>query len=693
MKKNLLSVLLFTSMTLSAGNPFFSKYRTPHETAPFEKIKLEHYMPAFEKGIADGQQEINAIVMQRSTPSFENTIVALENSGKLLDRVSNVFYNLLSSESNDEMMELSQKLQPMLSAYSNDIMLNDMLFQKVKYVYDNQDQYGLNAEQKMLLKKTFESFESNGANLSPEDKETYKKISQELGQLSLQFGQNALKATNAYELWLTKNDLDGLPQSVIDAAALAAQEKGKDGYLITLQATSFAPFLKYSSRRDLREEVYRAYNTICTSGEFDNTEIVKRIAELRIEMAQLLGSENYAEYTLKKRMAQNEENVYELLNQLVDSYKSAAIQEVKEIQGFAIGMEGKNFELMPWDFSYYSDKLKDAKYSLNDEMLKPYFPLESVKEGVFGLATKLFGITFEKSKKIQTYHDEVEAFEVKDKDGKFLAVLYTDFHPRAGKRAGAWMSSFKGQWIDGKNNSRPHVTIVMNFTRPTADKPALLNYTEVETFLHEFGHALHGMLANTTYGSMSGTSVYRDFVELPSQFMENYMGEKEFLDTFAAHYETGEKIPAELVEKIKESANYNVGYACLRQVNFGLLDMAYHTIKEPIEGDLIEFERNAVGKAQVLPFVDGAMFAPSFSHIFAGGYAAGYYGYKWAEVLDADAFGLFQEKGLFDKDAAESFRVNILEKGGTEEPMELYKKFRGHEPTIDALMKRDGIIK
>ncbi len=693
MKKNLLSVLLFTSMTLSAGNPFFSKYRTPHETAPFEKIKLEHYMPAFEKGIADGQQEINAIVMQRSTPSFENTIVALENSGKLLDRVSNVFYNLLSSESNDEMMELSQKLQPMLSAYSNDIMLNDMLFQKVKYVYDNQDQYGLNAEQKMLLKKTFESFESNGANLSPEDKETYKKISQELGQLSLQFGQNALKATNAYELWLTKNDLDGLPQSVIDAAALAAQEKGKDGYLITLQATSFAPFLKYSSRRDLREEVYRAYNTICTSGEFDNTEIVKRIAELRIEMAQLLGSENYAEYTLKKRMAQNEENVYELLNQLVDSYKSAAIQEVKEIQGFAIGMEGKNFELMPWDFSYYSEKLKDAKYSLNDEMLKPYFPLESVKEGVFGLATKLFGITFEKSKKIQTYHDEVEAFEVKDKDGKFLAVLYTDFHPRAGKRAGAWMSSFKGQWIDGKNNSRPHVTIVMNFTRPTADKPALLNYTEVETFLHEFGHALHGMLANTTYGSMSGTSVYRDFVELPSQFMENYMGEKEFLDTFAAHYETGEKIPAELVEKIKESANYNVGYACLRQVNFGLLDMAYHTIKEPIEGDLIEFERNAVGKAQVLPFVDGAMFAPSFSHIFAGGYAAGYYGYKWAEVLDADAFGLFQEKGLFDKDAAESFRVNILEKGGTEEPMELYKKFRGHEPTIDALMKRDGIIK
>ncbi len=693
MKKNLLSVLLFTSMTLSAGNPFFSKYRTPHETAPFEKIKLEHYMPAFEKGIADGQKEINAIVMQRSVPTFENTIVALENSGKLLDNVSNVFYNLLSSESNDEMMELSQVLQPMLSAYSNDIMLNDMLFQKVKYVYDNQDQYGLNAEQKMLLKKTYEGFESSGATLSAEDKETYKKISQELGQLSLQFGQNALKATNAYELWLTENDLDGLPQSVIDAAALDAKAKGKDGYLITLQATSFGPFLKYSSRRDLREKVYMAYNTNCTSGEFDNTQIVKRIAQLRIEMAKLLGNDNYAQYTLKKRMAQNEENVYELLNELVDSYKSTALQEVKEIQGFAIGMEGKNFELMPWDFSYYSEKLKDAKYSLNDEILKPYFPLESVKDGVFGLATKLYGIKFEKSKKIQTYHDEVEAFEVKDKDGKFLAVLYTDFHPRAGKRAGAWMSSFKGQWIDGKNNSRPHVTIVMNFTRPTEDKPALLTYNEVETFLHEFGHALHGMLANTTYASMSGTSVYRDFVELPSQFMENYMGEKEFLDTFAAHYETGEKIPAELVEKIKESANYNVGYGCLRQVSFGLLDMAYHTLTEPIEGELIEFERNAIEKAQVLPTVEGTMFGPFFGHIFGGGYAAGYYGYKWAEVLDADAFGMFQEQGLFNKDAAESFRVNILEKGGTEDPMELYKKFRGHEPTIDALMKRDGIIK
>ena len=693
MKKNLLSVLLFTSMTLSAGNPFFSKYRTPHETAPFEKIKLEHYMPAFEKGIADGQQEINAIVMQRSTPTFENTIVALENSGKLLDRVSNVFYNLLSSESNDEMMELSQKLQPMLSSYSNDIMLNDRLFKKVKYVYDNQDQYGLNAEQKMLLKKTYEGFESSGATLSPEDKEKYKKISQELGQLSLQFGQNALKATNAYELLLTENDLDGLPQSVKDAAALAAKAKGKDGYLITLQATSFAPFLKYSSRRDLREKVYRAYNTNCTSGEYDNTELVKRIAELRLEMAQLLGSDNYAEYTLKKRMAQNEENVYELLNELVDSYKSTALQEVKEIQGFAIGMEGKNFELMPWDFSYYSEKLKDAKYSLNDEILKPYFPLESVKKGVFGLATTLFGITFEKNDKIQTYHEEVEAFDVKDKDGKFLAVLYTDFHPRDGKRAGAWMSSFKGQWIDGKDNSRPHVTIVMNFTRPTENKPALLTYVEVETFLHEFGHALHGMLANTTYGSMSGTSVYRDFVELPSQFMENYMGEKAFLDTFAAHYETGEKIPAELVAKIKESANYNVGYGCLRQVSFGLLDMAFHSIEEPIQGDLIEFERNAFEQTQILPFVDGAIFSTSFGHIFAGGYAAGYYGYKWAEVLDADAFGLFQEEGLFDQESAKSFRTNILEKGGTEDPMELYKKFRGHEPTIDALMKRDGIKK
>ncbi|MEG0948496.1 MAG: M3 family metallopeptidase [Bacteroidales bacterium] len=692
MKKTLLSVLLITSMTVSAANPFFGKYKTPHEAVPFNEIKLEHYMPAFEEGIRQADAEINAIVRNRALPDFDNTIVALENAGKLLDKVSNAFYNLLSSESNDEMMELSQKVQPMLSEHGNNIILNAALFNRVKEVYDNQDKFNLNPEQKRLLKKTFESFESNGATLNDSDKEKYRALSQELGQLTLQFGQNALKATNAFEMVLTEDETAGLPVSFKEACALAAKQKGKEGYLITLSATSYIPFMQYSSRRDLREKLYRAYTSRCVGGEFDNTDIIRKIAATRLSIAQLMGKQTYAEQALDKRMAKNQENVYNLLNQLLEAYRPTALQEIKEIQGFAIGMEGKQIELMPWDFSYYSEKLKDAKYQINDEMLKPYFPLENVKKGVFGLATKLYGITFKKNTKIPVYHPEVEAFEVFDKDGKYLAILYTDFHPRAGKRAGAWMSEFKGQWIDGKKNSRPHITIVMNFTRPTEDKPALLTYDEANTFLHEFGHALHGIFANTTYGSMSGTSVYRDFVELPSQILENFMGQKEYLDTFASHYQTGETIPAELIEKIKASSNYNVGYSCMRQLSFGMLDMGYHTTTAPIEGDLAEFERNAVGKTQLLPFVDGSLTGATFSHIFAGGYAAGYYSYKWAEVLDADAFSLFQKNGLFDQETAQSFRDNILSQGGTEDPMELYKRFRGQEPTIDALMRRDGII-
>ena len=693
MRKTLLSVALIASMTLSAANPFFGKYKTPHETAPFNEIKLEHYMPAFEEGIRQNQLEIAAIVKNRAVPTFENTIEALENSGKLLDRVSSVFYNLLSSESNDELMELSQKVQPLLSENSNNIRLNTLLFNKVKEVYDNQERFNLNPEQKMLLKKTYEGFEASGATLNETDKEKYRQLSQELGQLTLMFGQNALKATNSFEMVLTsEDDLTGLPQGVKDAAALAAKQKGKEGYLFTLQATSYGPFMKYSSRRDLREKMYRAYNSRCISGEFDNTDNIKKIAATRLAIAQLMGKNTYAEHALDKRMAKNEENVYKLLNQLLDAYRPTALQEVKELQGFAIGMEGQDIQLMPWDFAYYSEKLKDAKYQINDEMLKPYFPLESVKKGVFGLATKLYGITFKKNAKIPVYHPEVEAFEVFDKNGKFLSVLYTDFHPREGKRAGAWMSDYKGQWVENGKNSRPHITIVMNFTRPTEDKPALLTYDEANTFLHEFGHALHGMMANTTYGSMSGTSVYRDFVELPSQIMENFMSEKGFLDTFAAHYQTGETIPMELIEKIKASSNYNIGYACLRQLSFGLLDMAYHTQNNPIESDLASFEQNALAKTQVLPFVDGTLTAGTFSHIFAGGYAAGYYSYKWAEVLDADAFSMFQKNGLFDQQTAQAFRENILEKGGTEDPMELYIRFRGQEPTIEALMRRDGII-
>ena len=694
MKKLLFSVLLFISMSTSASNPFFAKYKTPHETVPFNKIKLEHYMPAFKEGIRQSEAEINAIITNRNEPTFENTIVPYEKAGDLLDRVSTVFFNLLSAESNDEMMALSEQIQPMLSKHGNDIILNKQLFERIKKVYDNQEKFNLNDEQKMLLKKIYESFTSNGANLSDADKEKYRELTTKLSNLTLKFGQNSLKATNAYELLLTTDEeIAGLPESFLQASALTAKQKGEKGYLITLSATSYGPFLKYSSRRDLREKVYRAATGRCIGGEFDNIENIREITATRMELAKLLGKKDYAAMVLEKRMAENEGNVNKLLNQLLEAYRPSALQEVKEIEGFAIGKEGKNIQIMPWDFAYYSEKLKDAKYQINDEMLKPYFPLDKVKEGVFGLANRLYGLTFKKNSKIPVYHPEVEAFEVFDKDGKYLAVLYIDFHPRAGKRAGAWMTEFKGQWIDGKKNSRPHITVVTNFTRPTEDKPALLTYNEVNTFLHEFGHAIHGMMANTTYQSMSGTSVYRDFVELPSQIMENFMGEKEFLDTFAAHYQTGEKIPAELIEKIKASSHYLVGYSCLRQLSYGMLDMAYHTIKAPITGDLIEFERNAISKTQMLPYVDGSMISPTFTHIFSGGYAAGYYGYKWAEVLDADAFSMFQKNGLFDKATAQSFRDNILSKGGTKEPMTLYKNFRGQEPTIDALMRRDGIIK
>ncbi len=687
--------LLFTYNMTQAINPFLGKYKTPYGTAPFDKIKTEHYEPAFEEGIRQHQKEIDAIVNQKSVPTFENTIEALDRSGDLLTRVSNVFFALLSAESNDEMMEISQRISPKLSEHSNNINLNEGLFQRVKAVYDHREEINLTPEQNMLLNETYNGFVRCGVNLSGTDKEKYRELSSELNKLTLTFGQNVLKETNLFSMLLTdEKELEGLPQSIIDAAAQMAQEKGEKGWMFDLSYPSYVPFMKYSSRRDLREKLYRAYNSRCITGEYNNLEIMKRIAEVRLEIARLMGKNTYAEYALERRMAQNSENVFNLLNRLLDAYKPTALQEVKEVQGFAIGKEGKNISLMPWDWSYYADKLKNSKYDLNDEMLKPYFELENVKKGIFELATDLYGITFKKNEKIPVYHPEVEAFEVTDTDGKMLAVLYTDFHPRSGKRSGAWMTEFKGQWHDENGeNSRPHITIVMNFSRPAGDNPALLTYDEVETFIHEFGHALHGMFANTTYPSLSGTNVYRDFVELPSQIMENWLSEKEFLDRFAIHYQTGERIPAELVQKINDANNFNVGYACLRQLSFGLLDMAWHTITAPIGSDAATFEQAATAKTQILPVVDGAVTGAQFSHIFSGGYAAGYYSYKWAEVLDADAFSLFKEKGIFDKETATSFRKNILEKGGTEPPMELYIRFRGHEPSIDALMKRDGITK
>ncbi len=694
--KQLITLLTLTGFTMTqAANPFLTKHKTPFETIPFDLIKIEHYEPAFDEAMKLHNQEIEAITNNPEAPAFANTIEALEHSGHTLNLVSSVFFNLNSAESNDQMMDLSQKISPKLTEHSNNISLNEKLFARVKAVYDQRDKLALNAEQKMLLERTYISFEKNGATLKGEDKEKFRKLSTELSQATLMFGQNVLKETNNFLMLLTdKSELSGLPADVVEAAALRAKQKEKEGWAFDLSMPSYVAFMKYAERRDLREKLYRAYNSKCMNGgEFDNRGLVNDIARLRMEIAQLMGYQNYAEYALKDRMAKNEANVTDLLNKLLTAYKPAALQEYKEIQGFAIGYEKKDLTIMPWDWSFYAEKLKDTKYRINDEMLRPYFELEHVKKGVFGLATELYGLTFKKNPNIPVYHPEVEAFEVYDARKKFIAILYTDFHPRAGKRNGAWMTSFREQYkLNGKDH-RPNVSIVMNFTRPTETKPALLTYDEVNTFLHEFGHALHGMLTECTYESLSGTNVYRDFVELPSQIMENYLTEKEFLDRFAIHYQTGETIPAELVKKIKEADNFNVAYACVRQLNFGFLDMAWHTLKTPYTGDSLAFETEACDKTQILPRTDGVSISTAFNHIFAGGYAAGYYSYKWAEVLDADAFSVFKQKGIFNKETARSFRENILQNGGTEDPMLLYKRFRGQEPTIDALLERTGIKK
>lgn len=680
-----------------AQNPFLEKYSAPHGTTPFDKIKTGDYEPAIREGIRLQNAEIDAIIDNPEAPTFDNTVLAYEKSGELLQRVNTVFGNLLSAETNDDLQELAKEIMPLMSEHENNISLNEKLFARIKTVYEQQDKEEMNAEQAKLLEEIYNGFVRNGANLEGEAKEKYRALCKELSLLTLQFSENNLKETNEYKLILTEEaQLSGLPESAIEAAAETAKEKETEGWVFTLQAPSYSPFMTYADNRDLRRELYMAYNTKCThDNASNNLEIVKRIANVHMEIAQLLGYDNFAEYNLKERMAQNSDAVYKLLNQLLDAYTPAARQEYAEVQELARQEQGEDFVLMPWDWAYYSHKLKDRKFNIDDEMLRPYFELSKVKEGVFGLATRLYGITFKKNPDIPVYHKDVDAYEVFDKDGKFLAVFYTDFHPRAGKRSGAWMTSYKGQWIDEKTgeNSRPHVSIVMNFTKPTQDKPALLTFGEVETFLHEFGHSLHGMFANTTYEGLSGTNVYWDFVELPSQFMENFAIEKEFLHTFARHYQTNELIPDELVQRIVDSSNFNAAYACLRQVSFGLLDMAWYTRNTAFEGDVKAYEKKAWEKAQILPSVEEACMSTQFSHIFAGGYSAGYYSYKWAEVLDADAFSLFKEKGIFNPEVAASFRENILSKGGTEHPMTLYKRFRGQEPTIDALLTRNGIKK
>lgn len=674
-------------------NPFLNSYNTPHGTAPFHLIKIEHYEPAIMEGMKEQNEEIDAIINNPEAPTFQNTIVALEKSGALLERVTTVFGNLMSAETSDEMQELAEKMMPLLSEHSNNISLNEKLFARIKTVYEQKDQLGLNGEEEQLLQKTYDGFVRSGANLEGEDKEKFRQLNTELSILTLRFSQNLLKETNNYELSLTESQLAGMPLSALESYAQTAKDKGKEGNIITLDAPSFVPFMKYCDDRSLRQQLYMAYNTQCThDNEYNNVAIIKQLVNIRMQLAQLLGYPTFADYKLKKRMAETSDAVYRLLNQLLEAYTPTARKEVEEVEALAHELEGKDFELMPWDWAYYAEKLKNKKFNLNEEELRPYFELSQVEKGVFGLATRLYGITFKENKEIPVYHPDVKAYEVFDKDGSFLAVLYTDFHPRAGKRSGAWMTSYKEQWIEDGVNSRPHVSVTMNFTKPSAEKPALLTFSEVNTFLHEFGHALHGMFANTTYQSMSGTSVYWDFVELPSQIMENFAIEKEFLNTFAKHYQTGESIPDEMIQKIVDASNFNIAYACLRQISFGLLDMAWYTRQEPFDGDVRTYEKEAWKKAQILPSVADTCMSVQFSHIMAGGYSAGYYSYKWAEVLDADAFSLFKEKGIFNQEVASSFRENILSKGGTEHPMTLYKRFRRQEPSIDALLKRNGII-
>ncbi len=678
-------------------NPFFVPYGTPHDAVPFDRIKLEHFEEAFLEGIRRDNEQIEKTINNPEKPTFDNTIINTEEDEgyyDLLSRVSTVFFNLLSAETNDEMDALAQKMQPILTQHANDVRLNPRLFERIRQVHLHHRR--LTAEEKMLLDNCYEGFVRSGALLDEAGKERLRQLTEEASMLSLQFSQNLLKEQKAFTLDITDEaQLDGLPETAREAAALTAKEQGKQGWVFTLDMPSYSPFMTYSTQRELREQLYMARNTLCTHDNSENNlEICQRLINLRREIAQLLGYKTYADYVLKRRMASNSRSVYKLLNDLIDAYKPTAIKEREELKKSLPQPLQKEGGMKPWDTGFYTHKLQMKKYNLDAEMLRPYFQLDKVIEGVFGLANKLYGITFKENKDIPVYHPDVKAYEVFDKDGSYLAVFYADFHPRKGKQGGAWMTEYQGQFIDRKGeNVRPHVSVVMNLTKPTEDKPALLTLSEVETFLHEFGHSLHGMFAYTRFESLSGTNVWWDFVELPSQFMENYAIEKEFLRTFAFHYQTGEPLPDELIDRIVKSRNFMAATACLRQVSFGLLDMAYYTKKDAFTDDIIPFEKQAWKKAILGKQLPNTCMTVQFSHIMAGGYAAGYYSYKWAEVLDADAFSVFKRHGIFDQKTAQSFRDNILSKGGTEHPMTLYKRFRGGEPTIDALLKRNGIKK
>ena len=669
-----------------ANNPLLEEWNTPYQTPPFSKIELKHYEPAFDYAIEQNRADIDAIINNPEAPTFENTIVAMEQAGELLGRVSGLFFVLNNCCTNAEMQQIALNVTPKLTALSNDVSLNPELFARVKAVYDERESLNLDVEDRQLLEETYKGFARSGALLEGEDQELYRQYTTELSNLTLKFGQNALAATNAFSLNITdESKVAELPDFVKEGLAAEAEARGEQGWTVTLDAPSYGPFMTYSSQRDLKEQLYKAYNTRAKGGEFDNMENIRKIANLRLQIAQLLGYECYADYVLEDRMAENRATVNGFLNELCEATLDYAKKDVATVAAFARenGFEG---ELMPWDWGYWNEKFKEAKYSINDEQIKPYLQLDSAKEAVFMLAGKLYGLTFTPAPEIETYHAEATAYEVKDKDGQMLAILYLDFFPRESKRQGAWMTEFRGVKAKNGVEQRPLVQLVMNFTKPTANTPSLLTFDEFTTFLHEFGHGLHGILAKGKYESINGTSVKRDFVELPSQIMENWATQKEYLDLWAKHYQTGEAMPAELVEKLIAAKNYLAAYFNIRQLSFGMLDMAWHSITTPYEGDVLAFELEALKPTVVVPVVEGCAMGPAFTHIFSGGYATGYYGYKWAEVLAADAFSYFEEKGIFSKEVADKFRYEVLEKGGHAHPMELYVNFRGHKPQTQALI-------
>lgn len=675
-------------------NILLSSFNTPHQTPPFHLIKEEDYLPAFKSAIKDAEEEIKEIVDSKQEPTFKNSIEALERVGKRLTVVSNIFFNLNHAATNENIQKIARQASPLLTEFNNDIWLNSSLFKRVKTVFDKRENLSLRPDQMKLLTDTYGEFVRRGALLAGKDKEEYRKVTMELAKLSLQFGENVLAETNGFTLTITdEKDLSGLPAGVVEAAAALAKNEGKKGWVFSLHFPSYMPFMKYADNRELRKQMFMAYSKRGNQdNENDNKEIIKKMVSLRLRKANLLGYNTHADYVLEKSMATSTDTVTEFLEELLEASYDFAKEDVDEVSAFA-QQNGLDDRLERWDFIYYSEKLKREKLGLNDEMVKPYFQLKNVVKGVFDLATKLYGISFKENKEIPVYHDEVKVFEVLDENGEFLSVLYVDYFPRPSKQGGAWMTAFREQYMDGNVDVRPLVSLVTNFTRPTDTRPSLLTFMEVKTFLHEFGHGLHGMFSRVHYESQSGTNVYRDFVELPSQLMENWATEKEWLKQVGIHYQTGEVIPDELIDKLIQSRRFQSGYATVRQLSFGLNDMAWHTLTDPFEDDVVAFEKRAMMRTELFPPVEGTCMSTAFSHIFDGGYSAGYYGYKWAEVLDADAFDLFKEKGIFNKEVAHSFRSNVLEKGGTQHPMELYKAFRGHKPSVKPLLKRSGLWK